>query len=103
MSISILLGWLIACKSCQPVYEFAYEAPIKRIVFNAPFPNGLIYQATPDAKIIIGKMDARPPINEAGGADAPYFEISEFEVETGKNFGNYRFRAKLAAKPPRKF
>ena len=95
MSISILLGWLIACKSCQPVYEFAYEAPIKKIVFNAFFPNGLIYQATPDAKIIVGKKDARPPINEAGGSDAPYFEISGFEIETGNKLWQLPFSGEI--------
>ena len=95
MSISILLGWLVACKACQPVYEFAYEAPIKRIVFDAPFPNDLIYQATPNAKIIVGKRDARPPLNEAGGSDAPYYEISGFEVETGKKLWQLSFNGEI--------
>jgi hypothetical protein len=91
LTIGILISSLFACRSCQPTHEFADEAPVKTMVFDAPFPNDLIYQATPDAKIIVGKKDARPSINEFGGMDAPYYEISGFEIETGKKLWQLPF------------
>jgi len=90
--LAVLLG---ACKACQPVPEFADDAPVKQIVFDLPFPNDLIYYATPDAKVIIGKKDARPPINEAGGLDAPRYEISGFEVETGNKLWQLPFQGEV--------
>lgn len=82
MMSSILTSLFSGC--LRQTNEFAYEAPVKKITFDAPFPGDLIYQATPNAKIIVGKKDVRPPANEPGGLDAPYYEISGFEVETGK-------------------
>lgn len=89
--LGILIGVIAGCRACQPVNEFGCDAPVKAIVFDLPFPNDLIYQSTPDAKIIVGKKDARPPVNEAGGMDAPHYEISGFAVETGNKLWQLPF------------
>lgn len=95
LAAGILAGLLVACKSCQPVNELGHEAPVRAIVFDLPFPNNLIYQATPNAKIIVGKKDARPPINQPGGLDAPYYEISGFEIETGNKLWQLPFQGEV--------
>ena len=48
-----------ACNTYQSTYKFGYETPVKEVIFDAPFPKNLIYQATPNAKIIVGKKDVR--------------------------------------------
>lgn len=78
--MSILTSLFAAC-SMMKSDKFASGAPIKKIIFDAPFPNDLIYQATPDAKIIVGKKKIESAIYEIGG----------FDIETGKKLWQLPF------------
>lgn len=82
--MSVLTSFLTACSGAKPE-GFASDAPIKKIVFAAPFPADLLYQSSPDAKVIVGKKKIEPAIYEVGG----------FDVETGKRLWQLPFVGKV--------
>ena len=80
LMMSILTSLFAACWGAKPE-KFASDAPVKKIVFDLPFPGDLIYQASPDAKVIVGKKKIEPAI----------YEIGAFEIETGKKLWQLPF------------
>jgi hypothetical protein len=76
MAAGVSAFLLLGCRSSHLANEFAYDAPVKSIVFDLPFPTDLVYSATPDPKIIIGKKNV-------GSPDGPIYEIAGFEIVTG--------------------
>lgn len=76
--MGILTAFLSACFFTKEI-KFATDAPVKKLA--SPFPNELIYQSTPDASVILGKKQIEPAI----------FEISSFEISTGKKLWQLPF------------
>lgn len=76
--MSLLTNLLVSCFLTKPK-NFASDVPIKKIV--SLFSNDLIYQSSPDEKIIIGKKNIEPT----------KFEISGFETEIGKKLWQLPF------------
>src|SRR5882724_57839 len=66
-----LLSLLVLMTSCafREEAKFAAEAPVKQIVSELPFPEGLIYQASPDATVILGLKKIAPALFDVGGYD----------------------------------
>jgi hypothetical protein len=80
----MLLGFLSACSAAK-AGKFAASAPVKKMAFELPFPEDLVYQATTDPKIIVGKKKIEPAIYEIGG----------FETETGKKLWQLPFQGEV--------
>ncbi|MGI8788306.1 MAG: hypothetical protein ACR2HG_11155 [Pyrinomonadaceae bacterium] len=66
--------------------NFAADAPVKKMTFDLPFPNDLIYQATPDAEVIVGTKQIEAYIS---------YEISSFDVKTGRKIWQLPFAGKI--------
>lgn len=75
----VLLTYCLSACFFSRETKFASDAPIKKLV--SFFPTGLIYQSSPDEKIIIGKKNI----------SAAIFEISGFERESGKKLWQLPF------------
>jgi hypothetical protein len=82
--MSILLSLTFTCRSNKTGKE-PIEVPIKNIIFSLPFPTDLVYQSSPDSRIIIGRKRIKPGI----------FEISAFAVDTGHKRWELPFRGEL--------
>ncbi len=86
LTFLLLIFVLTACSWLRPAEKFAANAPVKKMVFDLPFPNDLIYQATPDAKVIVGTKVIEANLS---------YEISGFDVETGRRLWQLPFEGKL--------
>ena len=82
--MSILTSLFAACFEAK-TEKFAEAAPVKKIVFDAPFPGDLIYQSAPDPQIIIGKKKVEPAM----------YEIAAFESATGKRLWQLPFAGEV--------
>ena len=80
--MSILMNLLIGCFSAKKE-KFAFDVPVRKI--TSPFPLDLVYQASTDEKVIIGKKNIEPAI----------FEISGFERENGKKLWQLPFAGEV--------
>ena len=84
----LLIVFLNACL-WHRAEKFAADAQIKKIVFDLPFPNDLIYQATPDAGVIVGTKQIEAYIS---------YEISGFDVETGGKLWQLPFAGRVVGR-----
>ena len=93
LTFGILAAVACGCRSGRTADESGFEAPLKKIVFALPFPTDLIYQAAPDAKVIVGTKELEPAIYKMNGGviETPTFEISGFDVETGRKLWQLPF------------
>lgn len=92
LMMSILTSFLAACFASKPE-KFAADAPVKKIVFDQPFPNDLIYQSSPDKQVIVGTKELKPAIYEMNGGviETPVYEISGFDAATGEKLWQLPF------------
>ena len=81
LSLMVILTMLFSACFGAKTEKFASAAPVKKIVFDAPFPGNLIYQSAPDPQIIIGKKKVEPAM----------YEIAAFEPSTGKRLWQLPF------------
>ncbi len=65
--------------------NYATSAPVKKISCELSFPVDLIYQATPESSVIVGKKQIEPAI----------FEVSGFEVSSGKKLWQLPFQGEI--------
>lgn len=82
--MSIITNLFLSCKS-EKEELFAADAPVHQIVCDLAFPSDLVYQSSPDASIILGRKRIEPEI----------FEISAFEVFSGKRRWKLPFRGEI--------
>src|SRR5882724_6581553 len=83
--VAMLTSGLTACLRKQPV-NFAADAPVRKIVFDLPFPSTLIYQAAPDPGVIIGVAQK---------------EIGGYDVATGNRLWQLPFPAEVVGRTAR--
>jgi outer membrane protein assembly factor BamB len=76
--VMFLTTWLMACLTTKET-KFATDAPVKKII--SQFQSDLIFQSSPNEKVIIGKKNLEPAI----------YEISGFEAETGQQIWKLPF------------
>jgi outer membrane protein assembly factor BamB len=69
--------------------KFAADAPVKKLVFDLPFPSDLIYQATPDAQVIVGTKEIEAYLS---------YEVSGFDVGTGGKLWQLPFAGKVVGR-----
>lgn len=81
----MLINLLNGC-SWRRTSNFAADAPVKKMTFDLPFPSDLIYQATPDAGVVVGTKQIEAYIS---------YEISSFDVKTGRQIWQLPFAGKI--------
>lgn len=87
--IFLLLNFFLNGCLLKQKEKFATDAPIKKLVFDLPFPNDLIYRATPDAQVIVGTKEIEAYLN---------YEVSGFDLETGGKLWQLPFAGKVVGR-----
>jgi outer membrane protein assembly factor BamB len=88
MLLLLLMNFLNACLWRQSE-KFAADATVKKMRFDLPFPNDLIYQATPDAGVVVGTKEIETYIR---------YDISGFDAATGGKLWQLPFEGRVVGR-----